>query len=265
MPGPLFNPPQDEAELFSRIDLSCGNPGLVSPVLTMGDEFQIFTTIRYDLQLKQIPKDASLEHVGWNYIHASPLYMLDFHRDRLLKAARYWRWQPAVELLSSEDALAYLETLVLDHLGSDTTGPTRVKILVSSRGHATIQSGSTKSKTLGNLFPRYLPPPGDTHNSPTFTLLLDHVKTAPSAFTNYKTTSRLMYDTARGRAGIELGDQKEVLVVNEDNGQIMEGTIFTPYFWRDGGWVTPPIPTEFSPGTGSGGQDGTTRRWALER
>ena len=99
MPGPLFNPPQDEAELFSRIDLSCGNPGLVSPVLTMGDEFQIFTTIRYDLQLKQIPKDASLEHVGWNYIHASPLYMLDFHRDRLLKAARYWRWQPAVELL----------------------------------------------------------------------------------------------------------------------------------------------------------------------
>ncbi|KAH8170653.1 amino-transferase class IV domain-containing protein [Sarocladium implicatum] len=231
----------------------------------MDEDFQIFTTIRYDPQLKQVPNESSLQHAGWNFANASPLYMLDFHRDRLLKAAQHWNWQPAVKLLSSSDALNQLERLALDHLGSGTRDPARVQILVSSQGHVTVQSGITKPKALENLFPTQLPPPGEPHTSSVFALVLDHVPTAPSALTNYKTTSRPMYDTARQRASIGLGESKEVLVVNEKNGHIMEGTIFTPYFWRNGQWVTPPVPAQFNLGTGSGGQDGTTRRWALEQ
>lgn len=37
----------------------------------------------------------------------------------------------------------------------------------------------------------------------------------------------------------------------------MEGSITTPYFWRGERWVTP--------SADSGGNLGTTRRWALER
>ena len=42
-----------------------------------------------------------------------------------------------------------------------------------------------------------------------------------------------------------------------ERGEVMEGTLTTPYFWREGGWVTPR--------EGCGGNRGTTRRWALER
>ena len=50
--------------------------------------------------------------------------------------------------------------------------------------------------------------------------------------------------------------QPEVLIVNDD-GQIMEGCRFTPYFRRGSKWVTPAAE--------SGGNLGTTRRWALEK
>jgi len=37
----------------------------------------------------------------------------------------------------------------------------------------------------------------------------------------------------------------------------MEGSLTSVYFWRGGRWITPTV--------GSGGQDGTSRRLALER
>ena len=74
-----------------------------------------------------------------------------------------------------------------------------------------------------------------------------------------------MYDAARERANIRPGVMKEVLVVNRDDQSVMEGSTTTPYFWRDGRWVTPPVSAKFSWKDGSGGQDGTSRRWALER
>ena len=66
-----------------------------------------------------------------------------------------------------------------------------------------------------------------------------------------------MYDSARSRAGLGgPSAEAEVLLVNH-KGQIMEGSMTTPYFRREGRWITPPL--------SSGGQAGTTRRWALEK
>lgn len=44
-------------------------------------------------------------------------------------------------------------------------------------------------------------------------------------------------------------------MVNQDS-EVMEGSITTPYFWRRAQWVTPPA--------SAGGNIGTTRRYALE-
>ncbi|KKY37234.1 putative aminodeoxychorismate lyase [Diaporthe ampelina] len=75
-----------------------------------------------------------------------------------------------------------------------------------------------------------------------------------------------MYDQARARAGLKPTDAtQEVLIVDETTRCIMEGSLTTPYFLRGGRWVTPPVAEKFSTEAGSGGQDGTTRRWALER
>ncbi|RGP59382.1 aminodeoxychorismate lyase [Fusarium longipes] len=86
-----------------------------------------------------------------------------------------------------------------------------------------------------------------------------------SEYTHFKTTKRDMYDAARQRAGITYADPAEVLVIDQGDGSVMEGTFTTPYFWRNGRWVTPPVAAQFSRDEGSGGQDGTSRRWALER
>ena len=47
----------------------------------------------------------------------------------------------------------------------------------------------------------------------------------------------------------------EMLLINNCKGEIMEGTITTPYFYRDGEWVTP--------SDSCGGHLGVTRKWAL--
>lgn len=75
-----------------------------------------------------------------------------------------------------------------------------------------------------------------------------------------------MYDAARKRAHIDVPSAKqEVLLVNVMDGSIMEGSITTPYFFRNGRWVTPPVKAWYEAGADSGGNDGTSRRWALER
>lgn len=107
-----------------------------------------------------------------------------------------------------------------------------------------------------------------------------------SEFTHFKTTSRGMYDAARLAAGIgaphpaitggpsaiseppRSAGPAEVLIVDGASTAgpvVMECSASTPYFWRAGRWVTPPVARRYDPGRGSGGQDGTTRRWALER
>jgi 4-amino-4-deoxychorismate lyase len=46
-------------------------------------------------------------------------------------------------------------------------------------------------------------------------------------------------------------------VLVNPSGELMEGSVTSVYFFRDGKWVTPSV--------ASGGQIGTTRRWLIER
>lgn len=99
---------------------------------------------------------------------------------------------------------------------------------------------------------------GDPPMSQAWNVLPDTVRTKPSPYTSYKTTSRDMYTAARERVGIkDMAEKKEVLIVSERDGEIMEGSLTSVFFWREGKWRTPPV--------SSGGQVGTTRRWALEK
>ncbi|KAF9770402.1 hypothetical protein IL306_012087 [Fusarium sp. DS 682] len=236
----------------------------------MSDEFSIFTSMRYDAKLSGL-KGQEHSGKGWNFENDSPLYMLDLHRDRLLKAAKHWGWQPAVDQLSGLDGLSYLAQLITDCVGSYHPTPLKLKIVLSRQGDMKIEHSSTPEVPIQNLLPSRLPDPshasleGDPRRGSGYTLLLDRVSTRRSEYTHFKTTKRAMYDAARQRAGITYADPIEVLVVNQDNGSVMEGTFTTPYFWRNGHWVTPPVAAQFSWEEGNGGQDGTSRRWALER
>lgn len=236
----------------------------------MTEEFSLFTSLRYDPKLIQV-RARGLADQGWNFDHDSPFYMLDYHRDRMLKASKHWRWQPAIDKLTGDEGLQYLKRLLTEAVGTSQTTPSRIRVVVSREGDIKVENFSTPELSLDNLFPRRLPPPtsvltqADPPKQPHFLLLVDAAETARSEFTHFKTTKRAMYDSARHRAGLSPADAKEVLVINQDDGSVMEGTITTPYFWRDNRWVTPPVSTKFSREDGNGGQDGTSRRWALER
>ncbi|KAH8699804.1 aminotransferase [Ilyonectria robusta] len=236
----------------------------------MNNEFSLFTSLRYDSRLREVPSKGLIGE-GWNFENESSLYMLDFHRDRMLRAATHWKWQAAIDALAGDDGLQKLARLTEEVIGSTQTSPLRVRILVSREGEIEAQKFDTPELPLENLFPERLPPPGSS-NSPgdpkregPFALLVDHAVTPRSEYTHYKTTKREMYDSARQRANISPTDPKELLIINKDDGSVMEGTITTPYFWRHGQWVTPTVAANFSWEDGSGGQDGTSRRWSLER
>jgi hypothetical protein len=242
----------------------------------MAEDFQLFTSLRYDPILRQ-PLGRVLGHETWNWAHSSPLYMLDYHRDRMLRAATYWGWDAAVKVLSGDDGLRRLVDFIMDHVGETQTSPMKVRISITRDGELDINYAPVPKKPLANFFPKALPVPGPEEprdgdagqmipsKSLEYEVLVDGRGTTRSEYTHFKTTKRAMYDGARQRAQINLPDMKEVLIVSETNGAVMEGSVTTPYFWREGRWVTPVVSKEYSLEKGSGGQNGTSRRWALER
>ncbi|KAG5982760.1 hypothetical protein E4U55_001412 [Claviceps digitariae] len=239
----------------------------------MSPSFALFTSLRYDVKLRQV-RSQGIEHAGWNYHNESPLYMLDYHRDRLLRAATHWNWQPAIEKLSGSTGLQYLAEAAQAAVGPAESEPLRLRIMVTQQGEISFQRFKTPASAMGNLFPDTLPPPGTKPSAgqpqvpPLFTVVVDDLNSSRSEYTHFKTTNRAVYEDARTRAGIgstRPADAAEVLITSDKDHSIMEGSITTPYFWRNGRWVTPPVSRAFSREHGSGGNDGTTRRWALER
>ncbi|PHH82165.1 hypothetical protein CDD82_6787 [Ophiocordyceps australis] len=217
--------------------------------------FSIITSIRYDPSLMQVPLLPGFEHAGWNYFNKSSFYMLDLHRDRLLRAASHWNWQAAIHLLSGDAGLEALSRMAQAYLmttNANPNQPKRLRVIVSSLGTVSFAQFDTPVIPLKNLFPQCLPSPASSpiHDespaSPCFTLVVDTCHTDRSEFTHYKTTIRNMYNDARQRVGIQQADLKEVLIINAQDQTVIEASLTTPYFWRQGKWVTPPTvgPTE---------------------
>lgn len=127
-------------------------------------------------------------------------------------------------------------------------------------------NGSVDVNPTAAINPRNLSLPLHSDELSIWRVYVDTQPTNPSGFTTHKTTARDEYVAARTRAGITSPmETAEVLVVNADD-EVMEGSITTPYFRRreaageelsktGSDWITPPL--------SSGGNAGTTRRYAL--
>ncbi|KAJ5252193.1 hypothetical protein N7489_002603 [Penicillium chrysogenum] len=188
--------------------------------------FEIISSLRFDPGLP----DAACRHASsYPDPHKSPYYLLAYHQDRLIAAAAHFQWNGALTWLQ-QDLQSFEE--FLDSSIADRSKAWRLRVVVNSQGKARVEANATAS--------------------------IDLMKsTIPSGFTTHKTTARDDYMAARLRAGINSPtDSAEVLVVNP-NDEVMEGSITTPYFLRDHMWITPPL--------SSGGNAGTTRRYALSQ
>ncbi|KAK4241008.1 aspartic peptidase domain-containing protein [Achaetomium macrosporum] len=239
----------------------------------MEDDFQLFSSLRYDPALLQVPA-SNLSHAGWNWDNSSPFYMLDYHRDRMLLAATHWGWNAAVEVLQGSAGLKRLADFIMSSIGDNQQSAIRVRVTITREGELSVTSGPVPETPLANLFPEQLPLPEGTDNNglsghiptktPEYQVLVDDLGAAWTKHSHFKTTKRAVYDVARQRAQISLHDKKEVLIINEADGTVMEGSATTPYFWREGKWVTPAVSMKQDLEKGIGGQNGTSRRWALE-
>ncbi|KAF1811864.1 hypothetical protein P152DRAFT_379133, partial [Eremomyces bilateralis CBS 781.70] len=160
--------------------------------------------------------------------------------------------------------MLYPTTLNLTAQSKDMTRPT-IPFTPSPRTGGALTLGSDDS----------LPNPTTTTSSgipsPTWDLHLDSAPIPTSPFTTLKTTHRTFYNEARSRSLPDPSKQIDgapSAIVNHEvllydaQGIIIEGSTTTPYFWRDGRWVTPDVGNAGEP-VGKGGQRGTTRRWAL--
>lgn len=95
----------------------------------------------------------------------------------------------------------------------------------------------------------------------TYDIYIDTAPTPQSTpHTSYKTSHRASYNTARSRALPDPTDFSQEVLLFNTHGQMTEGSVLTPYFYRGGRWVTPAVE-----GEEHGGQRGTSRRWAVER
>jgi 4-amino-4-deoxychorismate lyase len=250
-------------------------------------DFQLFSSLRYDPILTTIRANTS----SWPCSDSSepqpnlssPFYMASFHRDRILQAAEHFHWDVAASKIRGPEGFSFFLSKLQEAIDTASSQPLRVRVLLSHEGEITVESNPTPKVSQWNLFPRRIPPPqgqakkvevspltggalslgsgdslhGDPESSDVWAIIPDPRRTTPSPYTTYKTTSRDMYNTARERAGIkDMAERKEVLIISEKDGEIMEGSLTTVFFWREGKWITPRLE--------SGGQDGTTRRWAME-
>jgi 4-amino-4-deoxychorismate lyase len=140
--------------------------------------------------------------------------------------------------------------------------------------HPQITSASVPALPLSAFFPSSLPPPdnllSDLHKWDIY--LLPHLFKAPShPPARHKTTARGAYGEATAELNAVLDNRREagermveiLLPVVDPNRteagrelELSEGTLTTPFFYRDGRWITPREE--------AGGCNGVSRRYALE-
>ena len=215
------------------------------------DEEHVFTTVRWDPALLQ-----STENTAASCHCPCPFYMLEHHWTRLNIA----KWSTSLARQRPSDLLADLLLAVHQWHSkhpSDRPESLRVKHRVYAGGRSRSEIVALPRISLDHLFPTTFGRPSDRPDEVVWTVCIDAQPVETSATTMYKTWDRSFYDRARALAGITSYQQpKEVLLYNHRQ-EIMDASICTPYFFRDERWVTP--------SADCGGQQGTTRRWALEK
>ena len=220
-------------------------------VIPRRNDEHIFTSLRVD-----VDKGNAAEPSKSLVIHH-----LNYHRDRLLAAAQALGWSAIEKLLVDASGLQLLhDAIQFQSQSISCHGPQKMNIYCFNNGEITTKSMSISAQNSGQVAEFLLPTSFNEcgYKSAPCRVMLDTELTASSLHTTHKTSRREHYDQARVRAQVEHDPPNisEVLLRNSAN-EVMEASLSTPYFFRDSRWVTP--------ASSSGGNLGTTRRWAIEK
>lgn len=257
-------------------------------------EFDIMSAIRSDVVLIHSKENIRVNATVEGTLAREPLqfYMLNYHRDRMLDAAKAFHWDTSP--LEGTEAFGDLMEMLHDHLEREHddreyvsplkvrwSGPRKasnsdtihqLRIAYSADGKFTIASdgprpgaasidtppAKVRHNLVSDLYPSSLSAVADNPEYLRWRVFVSSNKVKKSLFTTHKTSDRRVYEKALAEVPTLKAHPfyKEVLLVNDDD-EVMEGCITTPYFKRGVDWITPQ--------ESCGGNLGTTRRWALEK
>ena len=218
----------------------------------------LFTSLRYDASTKNNKLNPFCCKV------AKSTYLFKYHYERLRDAAGNRGWHDAQKCLKRPVDLHNRLVHAVETYEQKTgaKGPYKVRITLKYHGYIEIAVAPDLTPHKNPLlYPTTLELFRHPHDAAArhsnYKVVLDALPTNRTIHTKSKTEYRSMYDYARLSAGIQsFQDAKEVLLFNSD-GESMDASITTPYFYRNGEWVGPAVPC--------GGQMSVTRRWAVEQ
>ena len=220
--------------------------------------FRIFTSFRLDVPRDPADTQAKL-------CDQDQPFPFSYHQDRLFRSAEAFGWSSVIDALSGPVGLQRLADAVASEVARNATTASsartvKVRLTVSRDAVIGVEcsplaSGLPDQADSGMHLVKELAVAPETLGD--CRVVLDTKPTHPSLLTTHKTTARIAYDNARKRAHISEvpAGRGEVLLFNHSR-EIMEASISTPYFYKNGRWITPPL--------SSGGNAGVTRRLALE-
>lgn len=221
----------------------------------------IYTSVRYDPIFKDSP-----ENTAASFNIPCPFYMIEHHWTRLQVAnwsAQFW--PKGLSPKAHERPAEFLHGLLCAVRQWQESHPKeaawaeslRIRRRSYASGKVTTEIWQIPRKPLADFFPVTFNLSKEDATRTEWTVVLDNQPTVATEATMFKIWDRTPQSRARADAGIfSLATTKEVLLYNPAN-EILDGSNSTPYFFRKGRWVTPI--------SSSGGLQGTTRRWALEK
>ncbi|KAF3910886.1 hypothetical protein ABW20_dc0107384 [Dactylellina cionopaga] len=236
-------------------------------------DFQLFSSLQYCDEL--LAQEENTRLCGGQ---PCPYYMLVYHRDRILQAARNFGWNDAIDALQAPGCLDSIQSMckvAVDNVERTAKDRDRIavrlRVLLSKSAIFSVEGNPIPRIHPSRLFPTTLDPQTIFDNDPdikVWSVHLDTQPTQPTDQTRFKTTARAHYNDARTRAGIEnFTDTKEVILWSPEE-LVMEGSLTNVYFYKSdkGGWITPSTLMDGDDyGNGAGGTAGTVRRWLLEK
>lgn len=225
---------------------------------TGAKDFRIVTSFRLD-----VPSDPA--EAGAKLCEQNQAFPFSLHQERLIRSAEAFGWSYVADWLSGPLGLQRLADAVRVEVSGKVAPASsamcfKVRLTVSRDAVigvecSTLATGPSNQPDSGMRLPKELVV--GSVGLGCCKVVLDIEPIRPSLFTTHKTSARIPYESARERANISkvTADHGEVLLFNPSK-EIMEASTSTPYFYRNGRWVTPPL--------SSGGNAGVTRRVALE-
>lgn len=187
----------------------------------------VVTTLRYDKRLTELTRRIP---IAMEDSYEDKFFLARLHYQRLKHSAQLFGWPE----LKYDQFCEALDQAVADFDESAA----RIRVEYTSGGSLTTVVSPVPLRD--NLFSGLsdLPLERESHD-PVFDVVIDSQQTPASLFTFIKTNQRDAYDQARKRNHIEIGTNKEVLLVNDHN-DIVEGSISSVAIQCDDGWITPP-------------------------